>query len=72
MLVRPLADALVPEKKLGRLSVRGEEREPAGAPSVLAKELKGKCLYVNTVRPGRGAGTGCGRGFSSLPSSPAC
>ncbi len=51
MMVRPLADALVPEKKLGvgRLSARGEE-EPEGAPAVLAKELQDKCLYVNTVR----------------------
>ncbi|KAL4451647.1 hypothetical protein ABPG75_007309 [Micractinium tetrahymenae] len=47
MLVRPLADAIVPEKKLGKLTVR-KEAEPEGAPAVLAKELKDKCLYVNT------------------------
>ncbi|KAL4433388.1 hypothetical protein ABPG77_010241, partial [Micractinium sp. CCAP 211/92] len=48
MMVRPLADALVPEKKLGVGAERPREEEPEGAPAVLAKELLDKCLYVNT------------------------
>ena len=49
MLQRTLAEAVVPEKVHGKVTVKREPDESAAA-KVLAKELWGQCLYVNTVR----------------------
>ncbi|PSC76164.1 ABC transporter C family member 13 isoform X1 isoform A [Micractinium conductrix] len=47
MLQRTLAEAVVPEKVHGKVTVKREPDESAAA-KVLAKELWGQCLYVNT------------------------